>query len=82
MVFHFIVWLFLAAFLHIALCDSKKFASIIPEDEAERLLANADHDLNLIFTGDTQYHYPCTLINNQCKKRSEECRRKNGLDFV
>uniref|UniRef100_A0A914DVT7 Calcineurin-like phosphoesterase domain-containing protein n=1 Tax=Acrobeloides nanus TaxID=290746 RepID=A0A914DVT7_9BILA len=72
-----VVWLFLS----IILCETKKFSSIIPEDEAEKILANSDDDLNLLFTGDPQYHFPCTLINSQCKKKSEACRRKNGLDF-
>ncbi|KAH7678426.1 Protein C41G11.1 a, partial [Aphelenchoides avenae] len=55
--------------------------SIIPVDQGERLLSSVSDELILLFTGDTQYHFPCTLNNGPCKERSRECRERNGLKY-
>ncbi|KAE9549221.1 hypothetical protein FO519_007561 [Halicephalobus sp. NKZ332] len=52
---------------------------IEPETEANKLLSTNLDELILILTGDTQYYFPCTLENEQCKSKSAECREKNGL---
>ncbi|CAK5082934.1 unnamed protein product [Meloidogyne enterolobii] len=51
---------------------------IYPEDLAENLLKNisafnSSKEITLLFTGDTQYHFPCVSINQQCKERSKNC---------
>lgn len=52
---------------------------IEPETEANKLLSTNFDELILILTGDTQYYFPCTPENDQCKSKSIECRGKNGL---
>nr|CAD2141403.1 unnamed protein product [Meloidogyne enterolobii] len=51
---------------------------IYPKDLAENLLKNispfkSSKEITLLFTGDTQYHFPCVSINQQCKERSKNC---------
>uniref|UniRef100_A0A7E4W4K2 Metallophos domain-containing protein n=1 Tax=Panagrellus redivivus TaxID=6233 RepID=A0A7E4W4K2_PANRE len=61
--------------IHLTSC-----APVEPEQDAQRLLAVNHDELILIFTGDTQYYYPCTLSNRACRQKSVECRTNNGLD--
>uniref|UniRef100_A0AC34GR10 Calcineurin-like phosphoesterase domain-containing protein n=1 Tax=Panagrolaimus sp. ES5 TaxID=591445 RepID=A0AC34GR10_9BILA len=55
---------------------------IEPEIIAKKLLEINENELILIFTGDPQYYFPCTLINKECKDKTEECRKKNGLNIL
>ncbi|CAD5218168.1 unnamed protein product [Bursaphelenchus okinawaensis] len=38
-------------------------------------------DLVLLFMGDTQYHFPCTSSNKECKAHSAEFRKENDLNM-
>ena len=55
---------------------------IEPETEANKLLSTNFDELILILTGDTQYYFPCTFANRQCKAKSTDCREKNKLTEV
>lgn len=59
-----------------------KLVPIEPEKAAKELLSNNSDELFLIFTGDTQYYFPCTFENKECKAKSVHCREKNGLTEV
>ncbi|KAI6189281.1 hypothetical protein M3Y98_00446100 [Aphelenchoides besseyi] len=53
---------------------------ITPTNAASRLLENRTDELVLMFMGDTQYHFPCTVSNGPCKLASEAFRQKNQLN--
>ncbi|KAL7075693.1 hypothetical protein ACQ4LE_005426 [Meloidogyne hapla] len=50
---------------------------IYPDELAKNLLKNytfnSSQELILLFTGDTQYHFPCVSSNQQCKEKSKNC---------
>lgn len=50
-------------------------AFVYPAELATKLIAKqpANDSLVMLFTGDTQYHYPCTDQNAQCKQWSRSC---------
>ncbi|KAI6177707.1 hypothetical protein M3Y97_00937500 [Aphelenchoides bicaudatus] len=52
---------------------------ILPRESATKLLTNETDELYLMFMGDTQYHFPCTLSNDPCKEASQEFRTKKRL---
>ncbi|KAF7633469.1 Metallophos domain-containing protein, partial [Meloidogyne graminicola] len=37
------------------------------------ILNNSSKELIVLFTGDTQYHFPCVTFNQQCKEKSKNC---------
>ncbi|TMS37033.1 hypothetical protein L596_004056 [Steinernema carpocapsae] len=55
--------------------------SFLPADKAVRLFQHDANDLIVLFLGDTQYHFPCTRFNTDCKQRSKDCRERNGIDI-
>lgn len=63
--------------------NSSSFSSIIPLEKAQLLLhppSNGSH-LLLLFTGDTQYYYPCTLENLPCREYSKECHQRHHAEL-
>uniref|UniRef100_A0AC35FPV6 Calcineurin-like phosphoesterase domain-containing protein n=1 Tax=Panagrolaimus sp. PS1159 TaxID=55785 RepID=A0AC35FPV6_9BILA len=61
---------------------TKGISPVEPEFQATKLFENNENELILIFTGDPQYYFPCTLTNKECKEKAEECRKKNGLNIL
>uniref|UniRef100_A0A914MJK1 Secreted protein n=1 Tax=Meloidogyne incognita TaxID=6306 RepID=A0A914MJK1_MELIC len=60
---------------------------IYPKDLAENLLKNistfnSSKEITLLFTGDTQYHFPCVSINQQCKEKSKNCSSQTEIKLV
>lgn len=55
---------------------------IVPENIAQRLLDVKENELVLIITGDPQYYFPCEIGNTECRNKSNECRKNNGLNLV
>ncbi|KAI6226370.1 hypothetical protein M3Y99_01296800 [Aphelenchoides fujianensis] len=73
----FVLFLWTAAFF---VRSSQQHEAITPPNAAARLLANETDELILMFMGDPQYHFPCTLSNAPCKEASAVFRETNKLN--